>query len=442
SYGGGHGPHAPSRVERSTGSIFWSLLVSRQLPTAVGPHCPSKLARSIGPVLPSPFTSVGQSPQTTWHTSGIPSALSSSNSPEAMSHSSGIPNLGSAEIAIGQSFPIPIPLPEIPLGTWEDLYSYFNQAQGELFYKPGDHFHYFNGGYIMLSDIVAKASGMSFIDYIEDKILKPLQMSRSSLHKSKVNQDDNLSVPYVLLPDKDGKSTNTPASFPFSEFIYGPGGLISSTNEMMNYVRMSMNSGNFNGTQIFDSSIITEMQKVHQAYDETFALDFDADGYGFGWSSSSNFFGDTLIMHSGGITGGISTIGFLKEAKLGFTLIGNSGNTPLMEILAALALLLGKNPDTELKIYVRQNHFSKLSGKYSTFGGIGVITVSVKFGLLFVDTQIPPQSIPLVPIDDSLEPIEFYTVSPISGSKLLVKFRFDDAGKAHCTFERNSYHQM
>ncbi|MFX0211821.1 MAG: serine hydrolase, partial [Candidatus Hodarchaeota archaeon] len=282
-------------------------------------------------------------------------------------------------------------------------------------------------------------SGIKYEGYIKKFILDPLNMKRSGFFESK---DDEISIPYVMLPDKDKITQPTPATFPFNQFIFAPGGLISSVKEMANDVIMVMNDGNFEEKQLFKPELLNEMQEMHYTGRVHPILStFGESGYGYGWGITKDFFGYTLITHAGGITGGISYIGFLKEVKLGFVSIGNADGFPSKEILAALALLLGKDPDKELPFIVRENHYNKLCGQYATYGGIVKGSIVNKLGLLYAETKLPPLSMPLIPVDDTDEPLEFYYTNEF-GVRMPAKFVIDDDQKVHLTIERNVLHKI
>lgn len=53
-----------------------------------------------------------------------------------------------------------------------------------LDFEPGTKFHYSNSAYVMLGDIIARASGMSYDDFVRTRILEPLEMSRSLMDRS------------------------------------------------------------------------------------------------------------------------------------------------------------------------------------------------------------------------------------------------------------------
>ncbi|MFX0183695.1 MAG: serine hydrolase [Candidatus Hodarchaeota archaeon] len=360
-----------------------------------------------------------------------------------MTHTSGIPNLGSAELVIGQNYPIDLGFPPIPFSSWEDFYTHLNQAQEEILIKPTEHFFYFNGGYTILGQIINKVSGMRYEEYVRTNILDPLSMNRSGFLESHITQDDNISIPYEMLPDRNGKPKPTPAEFPYNQFIFAPGGLISSVNEMANYIIMMMNEGKFGEKQLLDAEKINKMHKMHHIGQVHSVLSAFGEkcGYGYGWSLSNNFLGKTLIQHGGGITGGISLIGFIKELKIGFAAIGNAAGFPVHEVYAALTLLQGKDPDKDIPFFIRDTHYNKLCGEYMGYKGIVKGKIVNKLGVLHLETQFPPTSYPLFPSSDDHETLEYYVLTP-TGVKMPVIFSLDKDKKAHFTFERGSYHKV
>ncbi|MHA1911058.1 MAG: serine hydrolase, partial [Candidatus Kariarchaeaceae archaeon] len=301
---------------------------------------------------------------------------------------------------------------------------------------PGEHFHYNNTGFTMLGRIIEAVSEMSFIEYIKKEILKPLEMNRSGFSQEKIEKDSNWSIPYIMVPEGE-KSVITPASFPFNDFIYAPGGLVSSTNEMMNYIQMMINDGKVKDNQLFKPEIIQETYKKHfKDRDNSMMSSFGESSYGYGWGITENFFGNDIVMHGGGIIGGTSFIGFIKDKGIGFTAIGNSDGFPTMEIFAALALVLGHDPDEDILFIKRSNHLNELCGDYTSHGGVNTVSIVNKGGILFVENKIRSFSIPIIPQDDSTTPMEFYQITPF-GAKMPVVFRKNNG--IQFIYERNQF---
>jgi CubicO group peptidase (beta-lactamase class C family) len=66
--------------------------------------------------------------------------------------------------------------------------------QKSLNFRPGDEYEYSNSGYVLLAEIIEKASGMKFSKFMEEKIFRPIGLNRTFIY-------DN--------PEKAGTNTAT-----------------------------------------------------------------------------------------------------------------------------------------------------------------------------------------------------------------------------------------
>lgn len=62
-------------------------------------------------------------------------------------------------------------------------------SSGELLFPPGEGWSYSNSGFDTLGDVVAKVSGQSYEEYVQDHILSPLAMSASTFLLGEVDSD-------------------------------------------------------------------------------------------------------------------------------------------------------------------------------------------------------------------------------------------------------------
>lgn len=76
-----------------------------------------------------------------------------------------------------------------PLGEWwerspgvpvKDLLA-ANDGSGAVF-GPGEHYHYSNLGYALLGEVIARLHGRSWFSLVQDRLLGPLGMTRTSYH--------------------------------------------------------------------------------------------------------------------------------------------------------------------------------------------------------------------------------------------------------------------
>ena len=93
----------------------------------------------------------------------------------------------------------------------------------KLLWAPGAHFAYSNFAFDVLGDVIAKVSGMTFEDYVEQKILKPVGMV-SSTPLLKDADANKLASGYTKKKSTDAVAAELVAvPYPYSR-SYGPSG--------------------------------------------------------------------------------------------------------------------------------------------------------------------------------------------------------------------------
>lgn len=370
----------------------------------------------------------------------IPITLGRENQPikikHLLSHSSGIPNLGNAEITSSRSHPDK-DTPIIPFSTWDDVFFHINGANAEIRFKPGEHFYYFNNGFMLLGEIVARVSGMNYEDFVKERIFKKIGMDRSGYLQSDFEQEDNISVPYDPDPKSEDQPVPIPIPFLFNKFVYPAGGLLSSTNEMAKYIMMMMNNGKIRDKQVFNPDIISEL--ITSRIIGSTGGSLGEVNYCYGWNRVENFLGDTLILHGGGITGGFSQMAYLKNAKIGITSMNNFPPAPDESVFMAFCYLLDKDPEDVFPYIKRNKHLAKLTGNYSSYMDIGKRKVVLNRGWLTIQNPKTKIDFPLFPKSDKLDELNYYIQLPFG--KLDVDFEIDSNNNVHVSIERNLFHK-
>jgi CubicO group peptidase (beta-lactamase class C family) len=115
--------------------------------------------------------------------------------------------------------------------------------------NPGEEFHYSNIGYNVLGDVIAKASGMPFEDYMKEQILIPSGMRHSTFFLQEVDPD-LLAFPHLRAPNV--------MPYPFYPYHRGdaPASFLHTTiNDMLNWMTMCLNRGNFKGHEILNPEV-------------------------------------------------------------------------------------------------------------------------------------------------------------------------------------------
>ncbi len=338
-----------------------------------------------------------------------------------MCHASGIPDLGTYGIPINNEELNSLKLPYIPMNNWDDFYFHINDATDEIISEPGKKFYYSNDGFTILGQIVEKASGQKYEEFVKKEILEKLQMKRSTFSRTELEQMDNVSKGYD--DNYDGKVLKRKAkpatSGPFNS---GAGGLNSSVNDLTSYLQMQLNKGIFNGTRIISEELIQEMQKPHNKNSKSndYLFGFKDEGYGYGLTVIENFFGKKLIYHSGssGTSGGVYC--FIPELDITYAHLQNVDSPTRYLSVLAMTLLLGLDPDEQLPYFKKRKHYAELVGKYKSYKNLTEVEIFFKNGLLYLREKGDEETFPLIPQSFEADTMDFYI--PQENGRLDISF--------------------
>ncbi len=352
-----------------------------------------------------------------------------------LSHSSGIPDLEAAVVLIARHSWSKFEK-YIPMSGPNDFYLYVNQAVEEVVANPGERYFYLNTGFIMLGHIIEKITGMKFDEYINEKIFLPLEMSRSTFKKEDFEKEEDRMTAYASEPDKPMEVT----IHPFDELIYAAGGILSSVNELGNYLIMNINEGKFNNKQLIKPDSYRKLIEPRIDVADQF---FGKFRYGFGWGITENFFGEPLIEHGGSTGMSSAHLAFLPKSKLGVAVAGNMGSVPGAIITQAILMLLqDKDPQTDHPMLRLDNKLSQFVGEYQSYKGMSKLEI-IKRGLIlyYKDPENEFPVAPLIPMSDNPTDYQFYI--PLGHLKTLVEFTVNkDTGKIDFYPGRNVYHKI
>ncbi len=100
------------------------------------------------------------------------------------------------------------------------------ERQTRLNFDPGDQFMYSNGGYMLLAEIVARVSGMTFPEFVRERIFAPLGMTHSGYIDNNRLIIENMADAYM--PLEDGGYEYTPINYA----SVGEGGMYSTVEDL------------------------------------------------------------------------------------------------------------------------------------------------------------------------------------------------------------------
>lgn len=345
-----------------------------------------------------------------------------------LTHSSGLPTLNVAEVALMREFGTDTSF--VPLGRYEDFIDLVEASESERVAPPGKKFLYWNEGYTILGKIVEKASGERYTEYIKKHILEPLGMGRSGFGEELTSRDDNAATFYNR--SADGKIA--PTALKAQEMDVAAGGLITSPVELCNYLRMMMSGGSLGSRKVVSSKLLGEM--TTDTIDEEQPSEFGDAFYGYGWSVVEDFFGHRLVSHGGDVGVSSAYAAFIPDLGIGVAVECNAGDGPMSNIgLYALACMIGKRPEEELRFVAAQNLSERIAGEYTDYRHFTTLTVT-PWGPGFLKAEYKSGemvfSMPLI-IEDGL----LYTIN--NYSRFALPYRTLPDGRMELLFERHRF---
>ena len=212
------------------------------------------------------------------------------------------------------------------------------------YFKPVSGFrakyNYNNQMFIVAGEVVARVSGMSGFDFVEEKIMKPLEMNSSVSDLNRLKDTINLYTPHAVI---DGKLQiveryNHPTTS-------SAGGIIASLHDLTKWVTMQLNNGKYGSNpekvllspqthaetwrpQIYTGSYNMSNPVTPGSYNTLFS------GYALGFAVN-DVKGKYQVSHTGGLPGVVTQIIMLPEIGLGIIVLTNQQSSAAFNSVTA-----------------------------------------------------------------------------------------------------------
>ncbi len=202
----------------------------------------------------------------------------------------------------------------------ESNFQYFKPVSGFR-----TQFDYDNLLYIVAGEIIARTSGMSWEDFVQKRIMMPLEMNASYTSLAGMKDKSNLSSAHSSELGTIKKIET------FGDMINGAaGGIFSNIDDMSKWMLVQLNNGKY-GTDLrsslFSAESQYEMWKIHTVEDANPGPRYNSHfrGYGLGWELA-DIKGNLSVSHTGGIPGMLSVVTMIPDLNLGIVILTNTEN--------------------------------------------------------------------------------------------------------------------
>ena len=192
--------------------------------------------------------------------------------------------------------------------------------------KPANSFRstldYNNIMFIVAGEVIHRISGLSWAEFIEQKIMKPVGMTSSygSYNRAKAANVSNIIEAHAPV---DGKAIAVPHDW--NETANAAGGIISNIKDMNTWAEFLMNGFTTkDGKKLVSDKQIQQLWNLQISTPVALKNSYDSNfgGYGLGWFLT-DVKGHKQVYHTGGLIGTVTQFTLIPDMKLGIVVLTN-----------------------------------------------------------------------------------------------------------------------
>jgi CubicO group peptidase (beta-lactamase class C family) len=204
---------------------------------------------------------------------------------------------------------------------------------------------YQNIMYGLAGELIARASGMPYGEFLKDRLLDPLGMSRTftSLAAVRESGDDNVSSSHFEIHD-----TISVIEEEAVDVLSSAGAVWSNASDMARWMQFLLDSARVGGQGLIKPETFAELFRPHtlipvnQFYPTVRLTQPHWTTYAAGWFQQ-DYRGHYVAFHTGSLAGRIAIVGLLPEERFGIVVLGNLDHAEFRHalMLKAFDLQLG-----------------------------------------------------------------------------------------------------
>ena len=191
-------------------------------------------------------------------------------------------------------------------------------------FEPGEEYRYNNSGYFILGYIIEKVSGVSYEEFINEKIFKKLDMN-SSYYGSHTKLIKNRASGY----QKNNEYGN--AQYISLTLPYAAGSIMSNVDDMLKWQTAISNN------------VLIKKETIAKAYKNYTLNNGEKINYGYGWSINE-ISGISTIEHGGAIPGYLSMGIYVPSKNVYIIAFSNCGCQSPANVATEIAALVIDKP--------------------------------------------------------------------------------------------------
>jgi CubicO group peptidase (beta-lactamase class C family) len=152
-----------------------------------------------------------------------------------------------------------------------DLIDLIATHGSQPYFAPGQQFEYSNTGYVLLGEIISRASGISFAEFMAQEIFKPLGMNDSVAYNLTSKEYPLRSRVFGMRKRSGNFGKKVLCDLNFLDGVFGDGGIYASARDIVRW-----------DSALRDGTLIP-VGVYAEAYVSGRLNNGEETGYGFGW---------------------------------------------------------------------------------------------------------------------------------------------------------------
>ena len=183
------------------------------------------------------------------------------------------------------------------IATNRDIINIFAKRKPPILFEANTKYEYSNTGYALLASVIEKASNMSYKNYLDKVIFKPLKMTNSFVYTRRLapRKISNYAFGYIyndklkknILPDDFGETDMVV----WLDGIVGDGTVNSTTGDLLKW------------DQALYTNVLINDEDRKEIFTPATLQNGKKTNYGFGWQIENNKKIGAIVNHTGGWPG-------------------------------------------------------------------------------------------------------------------------------------------
>lgn len=196
---------------------------------------------------------------------------------------------------------------------------------------PREKWQYNNFMFLAQGKLIEQLTGKSYIQYLTERILKPIGMQRINFSVDQMGKDADRALGYATI-------NNKPEQFPYTNLdaMSPVGGINTSVTEMAKWIQLWINGGKYKNETIIPAGFLKEaissQMIISGGVPQANNPDLYFSTYGFGWFLSS-YRGHYRVEHGGTITGFSANMCFFPTDSIGIVVFTNQNLSQVTSIV-------------------------------------------------------------------------------------------------------------